>query len=825
MKAIIHWTEKLYLRLITLFAHQDSATENKRFGLGQFVLLLTLAPFIFNLNLYSLSKPEAVPSHYEYNPERFEPLPIYLADQNKQSAPIKPTKPRPGAALNKCNRYPLHQLFYPNHCNALRKQLHKANRAYAQQDRLYKAQLNAYHAYKKEKKNYRHTVDLQYRDFTEDTAKPSLENEKIDIKAHAHTDLNHIISDRLAGNDWLKITFPLWLLGALLIIPTVLLALKRQLWGLIVFGLAIPCFNYWTTLPAKIFGLDYLASWEITSLLAPQVAFIWFIFQGHIRSKSYIYFILLLVILTFMPIVTGANAGYSLLQSQLPILAFILASCMGRLLIRVVQENAYLFRQLGWQKSFYTLARSIILWLPIALTAAPFFYLTEIVFPKNVVNQLHQHEVLAFDSQHDLLDNALQSSAVKTDQIIYDWYLITQLIKKDIYTKSKRLKDIHLKQAVQETFDRIVPEELSFEDYESDAGFIRKEIVEISVDAAQNSTNNAYQNLRRKLRKQLSNLAQQHGEAFKSAVAKGETDALISIDNLYQKGVDSLLESNKVTQDSLWWSINYARAAHQISIIIFIFICIKSLMYVFARVSFNRDTGTFITLGDIHSNTTPEQISSKITRTGLQYLISTDQAQTFYISRRFQCRGKAPRFTIPQPLRGPFARLFNGAYSMNKVTISAGDDAVSCTATQGIEFFEWELRDKESVVFDFHHFVGMSEDVTISTLISTRISSLLIGNMIYSQATGPGKLILMAKGRAEIADSVSNGGSLPPERLIAMQTNTRLHIDSELDIINIYLSTAYVRPAGGGQVMIDVDSQRGNKTGLFSFLKRFILPI
>lgn len=821
LNALQNWLQKCFKQLSTLFAHTDNAVENKRFGLGQFVLLLTLVPFIFNLTLYSIGDPEPVPSHYESNVERFAPLPIYLKDQGKQTKPTSPSIPKPSAALNKCNWYPLHQLFYPKHCHKLRLKFNEAKRTYGKKKRHFDIKYKAYNAYQKEKKNYRKNIDITYRAFDEYQDKPT---ETIEAKAHAHTDLNSIISHRLAGNDWLKITFPLWLLAACLIIPTILISLQRQLWGLVAIGLAIPCFNYLVTFPSKLFGYEFLASWEITSLLVPQMAFIWFIFKGHIRSKSYIYFIFLLIALTITPILTATDASYSILQAQLPIIAFVLASCMGRLLVKIVQENSYLFRNLGWKKSLLTLAHSLLLWLPIALTAIPFFYITEVVFPKHVVNQLNANNILKFNHQHDLLDNILQSSAVKADDAIYHWYITTQLIKKDVYTKSKKLKDINLKQSVQQTFDRVVPDELVFDDYESDAGFIRDEVVEISVDAAQNQTNKAYVNLRGKLRNQLTRLAHQHGKAFKAAVANGEAAALQSIDNLYQEGVDSLLETNRATQGAFWWSINYARAAHQISILIFIFICIKSLMYVFARVSFNRDTGTFVTLGDVKAKV-PEDATANINRAGLQYLISGDKAQTFYISRRFQCRGKPPKFTIPQALRAPFARLFNGTYSMNKVVMSTNDDTVSCTAAQGIEFFEWNLRDGESVVFDFHNFVGISESVTISTLISTRISSLLIGHMIYSQATGPGKLILMAKGRAEITDATGSGDSLPPERLIAMQTNTRLHIDSELDIVNIYLSNAYVRPAGGGQVIVDVDSQRGNKSGLLSFLKRFILPV
>ncbi|MBL4752541.1 MAG: hypothetical protein JKY52_02920, partial [Flavobacteriales bacterium] len=293
------------------------------------------------------------------------------------------------------------------------------------------------------------------------------------------------------------------------------------------------------------------------------------------------------------------------------------------------------------------------------------------------------------------------------------------------------------------------------------------------------------------------------------------------VNNTYAQGRDTILETSHQTQTSFWWILNYLHAAHQLTLLFFAFICFKSFTYVFARVSFNRDTGTFVTLGNTQA-ATADNAQSHIKPTGQAYVINGDVDETFYISRRFQCRGKAPRFTIPQPFKAPIARLLQGAYTMNKIKMHKGDDQVSCTAAKGIEFFEWNLAEGETVILDFHYFVGMSASVKVSTLISPRISSLLLGKMIYSQATGPGKLILMAKGRAEIVDSKTTAGSLPPERLIAMHKNTRLHIDSELDIVNIYLSTAYIRPAGGGKIIVDVDNQRGSQSGLGSFVRHFI---
>ncbi|MEE9330823.1 MAG: hypothetical protein V3U89_01205 [Methylophilaceae bacterium] len=829
IKAQLPWLNIRFLKLVRFFSHNDHTSERKFFGLGQFVLLLTLAPFIFNLSLYSFGESKEVAAHYEYKPDRFDQLPALTSEKNVKFKPVAPrlqALPRhESKELTTCKKYPLHQFFYVKNCNHLRNKAKIYAAAYFKKQLTYIKKLTVYSA---DRKQYKKELDSKYRAFNPNQVKPEPLPTDIEVKQFSKDSFNAMLSDSLSGNDWQKVTFPIWLLGALLIIPTILLCLRRQRWGLLTFGLLVPAFNYIVTIPPVFLDWEALSGKEITSTLIPQAAFIWFALKGKIRSKSFAYFILLLVICTFIPNLVGDETGFSTMRAQLPILVFIVACLIARLLVRIVQENAYLFHNLGWSKSLRTGLHSLVLWLPMVLLAMPYFYITEVVLPKHAVNHLNQKGVLQFNHEHDILDNALQSTAAHSDDAIYAWHIITQSMKKDIYFKSEQLQDVDLQLSIERAFDKVMPKSLAFDPYDSDA-FLVAPVVELSVDASQASTNKAFKNLRGKLRKQLGNLAAGHDTQFQNAIDQGKDKAWYVIEDLHQQGQDAILETNRSTQDSAWWTISYLRAAHQLTILFFIFICIKSFMYVFARVSFNRDTGSFITLGNTKDSNTKgavqDNVKSKIKRAGLQYFIHGDAEETFYISRRFQCRGKAPKFTIPQPFHAPMARLFNGAISMNKVVMQQGDDTVSCTAAQGIEFFEWDLRNGEAVIFDFHNFVGMSAKVKISTLISTRISSLLLGKMIYSQATGPGKLILMAKGRAEIIDSENNGGSLPPERLIAMQTNTRLHIDSELDIVNIYLSTAYVRPAGGGQVIVDVDSQRGTKTGLGSFLKRFILPI
>lgn len=285
----------------------------------------------------------------------------------------------------------------------------------------------------------------------------------------------------------------------------------------------------------------------------------------------------------------------------------------------------------------------------------------------------------------------------------------------------------------------------------------------------------------------------------------------------------------------MWWTLTYLQATHQLALLFFIFICVKSYLYVFSRVIFNKDKGASVTLGSTKHDISDDdnihhaqielipQVASNIVSTGIDYTIDANQSQTYYITRRYQCRGKAPRLSIPQMLSTPLARIFSKAYTMNKVVVGKGEADISCTATKGVEFFEWDLADGETLVFNYENFVGMTEGLKLSTLISPRISSLLLGRMLYSQATGPGKLIVMASGRAQICKSNEKVGSMPPERIIAMQLDSVLHVDSELDLLNIYLSSAYVSPVSGNMI-VDVDNQLGAKNGLVRFLRNFILP-
>jgi hypothetical protein len=829
MKPILRLIGRRLLKLTKSLAHTDPNNEKKLFGLGQFVLLLSLTPYLFDLSLYRLNDVTETPAHYEIKADRFESLPPYPGLSNP------PTPPKPPQPLNKEERNLLNICNGTKHIKYLAiasliahdqvcPPLIRKNEAYLRDLPKYTIALTNYH---KALIAYRAKVikskqaETAYENFNPMlSSKPAPLTEEVVVKRYSNRSLTAIVNSTLAINTWQHITTPIWFLGLLLIFPTIWLAIKRQYWGLLLFGLFVPAINYVAFIISFVVDADKLIVWQINSVITAQIAFLWFAIRGKLQSRSFGLFILLISICALGPILFS-GLQYPALQSILPIIVFVMAVVLARLIVKGIAENAYLFNKFGWINNLRKALHTLLLWLPLALLAVPFFYLTEVLIPHHTVNQLHTAQVLNYGAEHDILDNALISTATKADDIAFSWHLSAENTKGDIYNKATQWENIKLSEKMIGTFDQIMPESLEFEDVDTDVPLIGWAI-DIGVRESQKSTNKAFQNLRHKIRSKLKTITEQYDQEFKASINQSKTEALQIVDSAHQNGLDIILDMNEQAQNTLWWTINYMQTIHQLTIFVFAFVCLKSLLYVFARVSFNLNTGTFVTLGDTES--TYQQPPSTIRPMGHQYLIDGSSNQQYYISRRYQCRGKAPRFSIPQPLRAPIARLFHGAYSMNKVIIKQGDGDISCTATQGMEFFEWSLNENETIVFDYHHFVGMSDNVQLSTLISMRASSLLLGKMIYSQATGPGKLVLMAKGRAEIIEADSNTASLPPERLIAMQKDTRFYIDSELDIVNIYLSTAYISPASIGQVIVDVDSQRGNKTGLGSFVRRFILP-
>lgn len=789
------------MRLAQWFAHSERSKERRLFGLGQFVLLLCLTPFIFSLSLYSLQADQAVASQYQFDPDRFSPLvyPDFIEV--------------PGVHENE-------QYIEP--ARLCRDRKRRRDEEYRQPCKQLKTRLAEYHVASEAIK----------------TA-PSVPRSRpeITITEEARFSFNAFVENLALISSWQIINVPIWFLGLFLIGPCVWLCVRRKQWGLLVFGLSIPAINYLIAIAAYFTQSGVMFDWQLKQTVFAQIAWVWFLLNGRIRSRSFSAFIFLLSVFAFLPLfIPDGSAlsqgflnetGFDAWRAQMPILIFVLASLLGRLLVKGAKENYRLLKSLTLPQFFRAFGHALLLWIPIALIAVPSLFFFEVYLPKKVVNHLHAQGYLHFDSEHDFLDNALQSAAIRADDALYAWYLSLEKTKIAIREKHADLENHSVTEYLMQNFSQIVPGELKMEEKKSGVPLIGGGI-DLGIRLTQASVNDAYVDRHEKMTRNLHAFLSDHEEAIKNEIVNPVADqSLRASEQAYEDGKRVILETSREAQSSLWWWINFSRAIQQGLFLFFLIICAQSLLYVFSRVMFNRKQDAFITLGDTRLD--PSYMpQSRILARGANFEIQPQDDLTLYISRRFQCQGKAPNISLPQPFNLPLARLRHRAWTMNKMVFHAGDDIVRCTATQGMTFYEWTLQGGESVIFNTAYLVGFSQGVILSTLVSPRISSLLFGKILFAQATGPvngtGKLIFMAKGCAEVITDTNATGSLPPERVIAMQQEARFHVDSELDPVNVYLSSAYIRPLTG-QLLVDVDSQQGAASGLGRFCRHFILPV
>ena len=256
--------------------------------------------------------------------------------------------------------------------------------------------------------------------------------------------------------------------------------------------------------------------------------------------------------------------------------------------------------------------------------------------------------------------------------------------------------------------------------------------------------------------------------------------------------------------------------------LIFFFIVVKSFAYVFARVVFSRDGGRFITLLE-KDDTTMDK--GAILASGNSYKIPADSAESFFVSRKYEPSGRAPKIAIPQLFKSFVGRLFAGAWAMNYVVVDTNRSDVKFNAPGGKEFMEWSLAPGEIVIFRYKNFVAMSDRIKLSSIVSLRITSLLFGRMVFSAAEGPGKLILSTKGKPISGEEPEANHSIPESRLLAWQKHARFNIESELNVFDVFFSGVYLQKQAEDLVIIDSDQVGKAKSGIFKFFRHFLLPI
>ena len=194
----------------------------------------------------------------------------------------------------------------------------------------------------------------------------------------------------------------------------------------------------------------------------------------------------------------------------------------------------------------------------------------------------------------------------------------------------------------------------------------------------------------------------------------------------------------------------------------------------------------------------------------------------------------------PWPWSSPISRIFHRRYFIfTRGSFLADADpahdpgqaarGMVVSAGSGLSIVEWKMRQGEEVIFRYKDFYGASENVRLGSEISFRLSTLLLGRVIFHIARcpeGEGRLLLKANvEEIEQADV----RAMPPERMLAWNRHARFTIHSGRTLWKTLLNGyTLVRDAsaGGpsGRVLVSSDDA-GSNLGSIRYLKRIFTAI
>lgn len=189
----------------------------------------------------------------------------------------------------------------------------------------------------------------------------------------------------------------------------------------------------------------------------------------------------------------------------------------------------------------------------------------------------------------------------------------------------------------------------------------------------------------------------------------------------------------------------------------------------------------------------------------------------------------------PWPGAAPIARLLHGRYLwftrgvfLSADTGPGGALGRIASADAGQAIVEWRMRPGEQVVFGWRHFFGASENLHFHTRLSLRLSTLLLGRVLFRVAHCPADAqdgVLLLRADVEQVEPAQLH-AVPPERLLAWnaQARFRAHGAHTAWGVLVHGLTLVREPAAGG-IVITSSEDGGPRFGSLRFLRRLFNAI
>ncbi len=547
----------------------------------------------------------------------------------------------------------------------------------------------------------------------------------------------------------------------------------------------------------------YEALIGILHFLCYKIAFLYFIIKGKLRS---IPFLLTLVLI------------WILLDIQHLIL-FLTYTVLIRFLYLAFKQNISVFKDTGFKRTGILSLKSFLYWSPLLIFIIPGAILNS-KMNKASIDQLYDNTFI----QSTNIDRKYKRDQFEEDlkfsleaEVICLHEAIEKGNKNIVSIVKDETKDIPVAvdQVFREVFKPTLPE-MAPAFKEEDCGFWGKLNFPCQAkNSAKRSVNASYFEQRNEMRGVLIDEVKKSTKGIRDGVDNSTN----GINKLMNDEINAITQKLKFTIQSTFDTIQFINLLLDIA---FGFLILKSFLYVFSRVAFSSDDENYVTLLESDGNNS----KGTLKKSGNQYVIDPKiTKENYYISRSFEPSGRAPKFSLPQWRAAILVRVFTRNYAMNKVLMKSRPEEVHFKAMGSHEFVEWDIKEGEEVVFHFKNFVGISEGIKISAIVSLRLTSLLFGRLIFTTAKGPGKLILLTKGEPITADNASSSASIATSRIMAWQKNTRFNVESELNLIDVFMSGIYLKKKEEDLILIDADVKGPSKNGIVRFIKNFILPV
>ena len=534
-----------------------------------------------------------------------------------------------------------------------------------------------------------------------------------------------------------------------------------------------------------------------------KIAFLYFIVRGKIRSWPF----------GAALCIIGVWFGF------FPLIIFLTYTILVKLVYLALVQNFSVFKNMDWQKGFQLTFKSILFWLPLLLFIIPSAFLSNRLYHSGI-DSIYDNTFIKPDSSlvHRKYDrdqferNLIQSLDTLLTEKEDSLNLAIGQLDASIVENTQNLET-----EVDKLFEEVVPTVSAMAQ-----GVLKQEKCKIGlgyptcegINCAKANAIISFSSWRKSAKQKLKSRVNRKVEDLEQEVSNKKESLQVVVS-------EQFLAIKTDTQNAFQFLFDAFFFLNLLMDILFGFVILKSFLYVFARVAFSANEKNYVTLMDSEA----DMPNGQLTKYQNQYIIPPSEPTSYLISRKYEPSGHAPKFVLPQWGAAILARITTRNYAMNKVSMDQNSDQVIFRSMGGKEFVEWDLAEGEVVIFNFANFVGMSEEIKLEAIISLRLTSLLMGRLIFTSARGPGKLILQTNGNPITGADQKGRISVPTSRILAWQKNTHFNVESELSLVDVFLSGIYLKKQEDDLVLIDADVKGRSKNGIVKFIRVFLLPI